>query len=123
MMSEKVVVLGASPKPERYANQAVARLLEYGHQVYPIHPIAKTIHEQTCYKNLATLPTEAIDTLTLYLGKAGTDKMSAEILALAPKRIIFNPGTENADLFAQAEAAGITVINACTLVMLETNEF
>ena len=122
-MSQHVVVLGASPKPARYANQAVERLQAHGHKVYPIHPLNIEIHGLVCYKNLQALPRLAVDTLTLYVGKAGTDKLIDEILALKPRRIIFNPGAENESLLTQAADQGIDVVVACTLVMLNGGQF
>lgn len=122
-MSQHVIVLGASPKPERYANQAVERLLAYGHRVYPIHPLNIKIHGLSCYKNLQALPAQSFDTISLYVGAKGTTPLIAEILALKPRRIIFNPGSENDDLAQQAAQQGIAVVVDCTLVMLESGEF
>ena len=124
--SQHVVVLGASPKPERYAYQAVQLLLNYGHYVYPVHPKINTILEQACYKNLASVKKKVnkpIGTLTLYVGTARLDGLIDDILALAPQRIICNPGTEHPNLTEQASKQGIDIFDACTLVMLKTNQF
>lgn len=121
-MAQKVVVLGASPKAERYSNKAVKMLLDYGHEVFPIHPTTEAIHSQLCYKNLQSIQ-YPIDTLTLYIGEERSSKMRDEILALQPKRIIMNPGAENPVLQKQASKQGIEVVNGCTLVMLQTKQF
>jgi len=122
MTAQNVVVLGASPKPERYSNQAVHDLLEHGHHVYPVHPTSEAIHEQACYKNLEAIDVP-VDTLTLYVGPDRSNKLSDSIFKLKPKRIIMNPGTENDALEAQAQAQNIEVVRGCTLVMLRTQQF
>jgi predicted CoA-binding protein len=121
-MSYRVAVLGASPKEDRYSNKAVKMLLEYEHEVLPIHPNTEQIHAQTCYKNLTAIE-QPIHTLTLYVGEERSNNMLDEILALQPKRIIMNPGTENAKLKKEAEKQGIEVVTGCTLVMLKTKQF
>jgi len=117
-----VAVLGASPKSDRYSNQAVFELAQRGHPVFPIHPTAEQIHGQKCYQNLATVPTE-IHTLTLYVGTDRLTQLQNEILQSHPKRIIMNPGAENDELETAAQAQQIEVIRGCTLVMLHTGQF
>jgi len=124
--SQHVVVLGASPKPERYAYKAVQLLLDYNHQVYPVHPKISEILGLTCYASLSDVQTavnQPIDTLTLYVGTARLGALIEDILKLAPRRIICNPGTEHPQLAEQAQAQGIAVLDACTLVMLKTQQF
>ncbi len=122
MSSQNVVVLGASPKPERYSNQAVRQLLEHGHAVYPIHPTCDNIYEQTCYKRLENVPVK-VDTLSMYVGPKRSSALLDSILQLKPKRIIMNPGTESDLIEAQATQNNIEVIRGCTLVMLRTQQF
>ncbi|MDM8545527.1 CoA-binding protein [Candidatus Venteria ishoeyi] len=120
--AKNVVVLGASPKPERYSNQAVVDLLKYGHQVFPVHPLAEEIHGQACYTALDKID-QAVNTITLYVGAARSDTLAESIFALKPKRLIMNPGAENDKLEAEAEKRGIEVVRGCTLVMLRTQQF
>jgi predicted CoA-binding protein len=120
--SETVAVLGASPKPDRYAYRAMEMLREYGHRAIPVNPAFPEILGQKCYGSITDVP-EALDTATLYLGKARSDPLIDEILKANPRRIIFNPGAENADLAAQAQARGIKVVEGCTLVMLRSGSF
>jgi uncharacterized protein len=117
-----VAVLGASDNPERYAYLAIEMLLAHGHSVLPIHPMLATVLGVPVYPSLAACPTP-IDTLTLYIGSARLPSMTQEIIAAAPKRIIFNPGTECPELQAALDAAGIPWEEACTLVMLRTGQF
>ena len=117
-----VAVLGASPKPERYSNQAVRLLLEHGHRVIPIHPIIKAIEGLPVSASLSDVA-EGIDTLTIYVSPALSTPLTDDILALHPRRVIFNPGTENPTLNAVLTEAGIDIEEACTLVLLNTGQF
>ncbi|OGI07324.1 MAG: hypothetical protein A2Y40_03420 [Candidatus Margulisbacteria bacterium GWF2_35_9] len=117
-----VAVLGASPKEDRYSNMAVKRLLAAGHRVFPIHPVYQYIEGLRVYKNLIDIDIE-IHTMTMYVNSIQSSKLIDEILELAPKRIIFNPGAENPELQELADEQGIQTLNACTLVMLSTKQF
>ena len=119
---ETVIVLGASPKPDRYAYRAMEMLRSYGHHAIPVNPAFKEILGQVCYSTIADAP-QPIDTVTLYLGKQRSDPLIPAILEANPLRIIMNPGAENDDLADQARTAGIEVIEGCTLVMLQVGSF
>lgn len=119
---ETVAVLGASPKPDRYAYRAMQMLRQFGHRAIPVNPAFDEILGETCYGKLADLP-GAVDTITMYLGKQRSDPLIEEIIAAKPKRIIMNPGAENDDLAARAQATGIEPVFDCTLVMLQTGSF
>ena len=116
-----VAVLGASDDPEKYSHKAVMRLKEKGHVVFPVHPSLKEIEGLKVYVSVRETP--AIDTVSLYLSAKNSSKIADEIISKKPKRIIFNPGAENPELQSKAEAAGIKTLNACTLVLLSTNQF
>ena len=119
----KVAILGASQKPERYSNKALKALLAAGHEVIPINPAQKEIETIPCEPNLAALPPNSIHTLTIYLSPKHSTSLLAHILRLNPKRIIFNPGTENSELIEPLTKAGIEIIEGCTLVMLSIGTF
>ncbi len=119
---QTVAVLGASNNPERYANMAGHRLREAGHRVIPVNPALDTIEGLPVAKSLGDI-TDTIDTLTLYLGPQRSVPMMADILRLAPKRVIFNPGTESEELATALDRANIPHFEACTLVMLQTRQF
>lgn len=119
---ETVVVLGASPKPERYSFKAVSMLVEYGHRVLPINPYHAEVAGQPCLPGLENI-TEGVDTVTLYLRPALLRPELGRLIELAPRRVIFNPGTESASLAQQLSANGIAVEQACTLVLLRTQQF
>ena len=122
MKSETVAILGASPKPERYAYKAFEMLREYGHRPLPINPAFEEILGEKCYPRISDAP-GPIDTVTMYLGEARSNPLIDDIIAAKPRRIIMNPGAENSALAQQAEDAGIEVVEGCTLVMLQTGQF
>lgn len=119
---ETVAVVGASPNPDRYANKAMRMLAEYRHSPVPVAPVHEIIEGRTVYPSLPDIK-EKIDTVTLYLGPARQDRVIDEIIHLAPKRVIFNPGAENPDVYDRLKSAGIKVTEACTLVLLRTGQF
>ncbi len=120
--AKTVVILGASPKPDRYANQALQLLHEYGHRTLPVNPAFDEILGEKCYPKISHTP-GPIDTVTLYLGETRSNPLIDEIIGVKPRRIIMNPGAENSALAAKAEEAGIEVVEGCTLVMLRTGQF
>jgi predicted CoA-binding protein len=120
--AETVAILGASPKPDRYAYQAREMLHEYGHRTVLINPAFEEILGEKCYPTISDAP-GPIDTVTMYLGPARSNALIDEIIDAKPRRIIMNPGAENSALAAKAEEAGIEVVEGCTLVMLRTGQF
>jgi len=117
-----VAVLGASPKPERYSNQAVRLLASFDYRPIPVNPACEEIEGLPCFPSLAAIG-EQVHTVTLYLGPARSTPLVDEILAANPQRIIMNPGAENEELAAAASGSGIEVVEGCTLVMLRTGLF
>jgi predicted CoA-binding protein len=97
-------------------------LAQHGRQAIPINPAFDEIEGEKCYPSVGSAP-EPIDTITMYLGKARSDPLSAEIIAKKPARIIMNPGAENDDLAAKARKHGIEVVEGCTLAMLGSGTF
>lgn len=121
MKNPVTLVLGASPNPDRYSFLATSLLNEKNHDVYPFG-IKKGMIGDLSIKN-EWPKNGSIDTVTLYVGPAGQVEYYDAIIQLAPRRIIFNPGTENPDLQAIAKQNGIETIEACTLVMLKTGQY
>ncbi len=117
-----VAVLGASPKPARYSNQAVRLLLEHGYSVTPVHPKFEQIEGLQVAATLSDI-SRPVDTLSLYIGPERITPMIDEILELRPGRVICNPGTESQELQARLDAVGIPWLEACTLVMLRLGVF
>ena len=122
MSAKTTVVLGASPKPDRFSNKALRMLREHGYHVVPVHPVHTEIEGLPAAKSLAAI-TDPVDTLTMYVNAAQSASLAEAILRLAPRRIIFNPGAENAELERKLSEAGIECRNACTLVMLRSKTY
>ena len=119
---QRVAVVGASAKPERYSNRAVRMLIEHGHEAIPLHPAASSIEGVPVVHDLADLSGH-VDTVTLYVAAETSSDLAAPLLELRPDRVIFNPGAENPSLQAALEAEGIPTEEACTLVLLSTGQF
>ena len=121
MTEKKTLVLGASDNPSRYSYLAIERL--QAHQ----HPVVAVGRKETSVSGIEVhkshVPAEGVDTVTLYLNPKNQVEYYDYILGLKPKRIIFNPGTENTELMQMARHAGIQPVVACTLVMLSTGQY
>lgn len=121
MKTPVTLVLGASPNPDRYSFLATNLLHEKGLFVYP-YGIKKGMIDEI--EILNEWPSQIpIDTVTLYLGAAAQAEYLDAIIALHPRRIIFNPGTENPLLATLAAKEGIQTMEACTLVLLRTGQY
>ena len=120
-MKKKTVVLGASENTERYSNMAVKKLVAHNHPVIAIGRKAAVIGNTPIVEEL--LPHSGVDTITLYLNALNQKKYYDFIFSLNPKRIIFNPGAENDELEQLAKEKGIETMQACTLVLLSTNQY
>lgn len=120
---KKTVIIGATTDRSRYAYIAASMLTSYRHEIVPIGikkgdlfgtPI-RDIYEKPAVKD--------VDTITLYIGPQRQPEWYNYLLSLKPKRIIFNPGTENDDFEKMASDNGIEVVHGCTLVMLRSGEY
>ena len=119
--AKRTVILGASANPDRYTHQAFMQLPAKGHEPLPVGVRAGKIDETDILVGTPAL--EDIDTVTLYINPERQQAYYDYILGLRPRRIIFNPGTENAELARMAREQGIEVVIGCTLVMLTLNNF
>jgi predicted CoA-binding protein len=117
----RVLVYGASINPERYAYIATNLLIEKGHEVLLVGIKKGAVQGIKIQQNQPIIPD--IDTVTLYVGPSHQQDLLAYLSQLNPKRVIFNPGTENPKLMAELARLGILVEEACTLVMLHTGQF
>lgn len=119
---KKTLVLGATPNPIRYAYVAVQRLLRRGHQVIAVGN-KKGYVLGIEIQDIIPHSIPDLDTITLYINPQVQKYYYHSILNLKPKRVIFNPGTENPELEKLCREAGIEVLEACTLVMLSTDQY
>lgn len=120
---EVVAVVGASADASRYSYKALEMLEEYGHHPIPVHPKLTEIRGHKVIHDLKELMGQKIDTITMYVNPAISDLYQKDIIDLHPKRIIFNPGSENPKLYKSLKDQGIHVEEACTLVLLRTGQF
>ncbi len=120
--TKKTLVLGASPNPTRYAYLATQMLNEYGHPVIPFG-LRPGVIDGVPIVNELPETSEDIDTITLYLGPQNQPPYYDYILQTKPQRVVFNPGTENPELEQKLIEAGITPLEACTLVLLRTGNY
>jgi predicted CoA-binding protein len=118
---KKTLVIGASDNPERYSFLAVNRLRQHNYPVVAIGRKNTTVADVNIETEKKDYPD--IDTVTLYINPKNQKEYYDYILSIHPKRIIFNPGAENEELFDLAKASGIKPLEACTLVLLSTNQF
>ncbi|HPF11622.1 MAG TPA: CoA-binding protein [Flavobacteriaceae bacterium] len=120
-MRKKTLVLGASKNPHRYAYMAIRRLLEAGHAVVALGKSGGEVKGIPIFSG--PIPIEKVDTVTLYLNPLNQKKYYDYLISLHPKRVIFNPGTENPELYELLRKEGIAVEVACTLVLLSTDQY
>ena len=121
MEGKTTLVLGASLNPERYSNMAIKRLRKFGHKVLAIGLKSGRVGDVDIQTGLPEFP--PVNTVTLYLSPKNQHQYYDYILSLKPERIIFNPGAENDELARLADKNNIESLEACTLVMLSTNQF
>lgn len=120
-MKNTTLVMGASENVQRYSNMAIRKLLNYNHNV-------KAFGKRNGEVNGVTFDTSPIvyndiDTVTLYLNPTNQKPYYDYILSLKPRRVIFNPGTENAEFQKILKDHHIDFEEACTLVLLSTNQY
>ncbi|MCW3092845.1 MAG: hypothetical protein JWP81_3914 [Ferruginibacter sp.] len=121
MEKKKTLVIGASANPARYSYLAVQKLAAHQHPVIALGIRKGNIGNTEI--EIEKKPFEEIDTITLYINPSRQKEYYDYILGLRPKRIIFNPGTENDELYAIAEKNGIKTMEACTLVLLSIGQY
>jgi predicted CoA-binding protein len=119
--NKPTVVIGASPNADRYSYKATISLQNHKHTVYPIGIKKGNINGLEIINTKPELLD--IDTITLYIGPENQPQWYDYIVSLKPKRLIFNPGTENSELIAIAQTNGIETEIACTLVLLSINNY
>ena len=121
-VSKTVAVLGASPKPARFSHKAIVALKAAGHHVLPVNPGQSEIDKLSCYPDLSSCPVP-IDTITVYVNPSILVRRVDDMIAVNPRRVILNPGTESEEVIDRLLEAGIEVLQDCTLVMLSAGTF
>ena len=120
-MNKKTLVFGASLKPDRYSNYAIQRLTANDYDVVAFGLKPGDVSGVTIDTEL--LPYQNVDTITLYISSNRQEAYYDYIISLNPKRVIFNPGTENPEFYKMLRDKNIEFEVACTLVLLSTNQY
>lgn len=120
---KKTVIIGATTNPGRYAYLAARMLKEYNHEIVPVGIKDGAVFGEEILDIFQKPDIKNVDTVTMYIGPQRQPEHMDYIIGLKPKRIIFNPGTENDEFIRRAEEKGIETLEACTLVMLRSNQF
>lgn len=120
---KKTLIVGATTNPSRYAYFAAKMFAERDMEFIPIGIKKGELFGKEILDLRAKPKLKDIHTITLYIGPSHQEEWMEYLIGLEPKRIIFNPGTENPDFFKSAREAGIEVLQACNLVMLSTSQF
>lgn len=121
--SKKTLIVGATTNPSRYAFFVAKRFAERKLDFIPIGIKKGNVFGKEIL-DLRTKPQlKDIHTITLYIGPDHQADWIDYLIGLKPKRIIFNPGTENSEFFEKASSAGIEALHACNLVMLSSGQF
>jgi uncharacterized protein len=122
-MTKKTVIIGATPDTSRYAYLAARMLDEYRHEIVPVSIKRGEVLGKEILDLRKKPPIADVDTVTMYIGPQKQPEWYQYILGLKPKRIIFNPGTENYEFEKMAEEQGIEAVEGCTLVMLRSWQY
>ena len=118
---KKSLVIGASERSDRYAHMAIRTLLHAGHPVYAVGLRKGKVESVEIQTGQPLI--EDLDTVTLYVGPKNQPPIYNYLVKLKPKRVIFNPGTENPELYEILRRNGIEVVPACTLVMVNIGTY
>jgi predicted CoA-binding protein len=120
---KKTVIIGATTNPGRYAYLAARMLTDYNHEIVPVGIKEGEVFGKEILDIFEKPPVDGVDTVTLYIGPQKQPDYYNYILNMKPKRIIFNPGTENDTFEKMAEEKGIEAMEACTLVLLRSGQY
>ena len=118
---KKTLIIGASTNSERYSYKAAHKLVESGHEICMIGSREGELLNKKIYTKKKVFLD--IDTVTLYVSAKNQKEYYDYILSINPKRVIFNPGTENEEFYEILKQNNIQVEVACTLVLLSINLF
>lgn len=118
---KKTLVFGASTNPYRYSNLVIARLTDHGVDTSAFGPIAGEVHGIKIQNKIPIV--DNLDTITLYMNPKRQEAYYQDIISLGPKRVIFNPGTENPEFYKLLQENNIEAEEACTLTLLAIDQY
>ncbi|MFV0541334.1 MAG: CoA-binding protein [Aestuariibaculum sp.] len=120
-MNKKTLVLGASLNPDRYSNLVIQKLMGHNIEVFAFGLKKGIVAGVNITDKLLSYPN--IHTVTLYLNSNNQKQYYNYVVALKPRRVIFNPGTENPEFYGILKENNIDYEVACSLVLLSTNQY
>ena len=118
---KKTLVFGASINPHRYSNLALMRLKEHGVETHAFGPVSAEVHGVKIQNKIPLI--EDLDTITIYMNASRQEAYYQDIIDLQPKRVIFNPGTENPVFYRKLNENNIEAEEACTLTLLAIDQY
>jgi len=116
MPTPTVAILGASRDRRKYGNKSVRAHLQQGYEVFPVNPHAETIEGLKAWPDLASVPVQSLDRISVYLPPEVVLALLEEIQRRGAKEVWFNPGSDSPEVVARAEALGLDIIRACSIV-------
>lgn len=117
----KTLIIGASNNPSRYSYKAAHLLKSKGFDIIPFGVKKGEVANEVMLNNWDS--NWEVDTVTMYINKTLQIEYYDKIIALKPRRVIFNPGTENTEFYQLLTAKNIEFEEACTLVLLSTDNY
>ena len=121
MSCPTVAILGASRDRRKFGNQSVRAHVQQGYEVFPVNPHADEVEGLRAYPNLASVPVEKLDRISVYLPPEIGMTLLDEIKTRGAKEVWFNPGSDSDELVARAEQIGLEIIRACSIVDVRTS--
>src|SRR5690348_8465548 len=116
MPKPTVAILGASRDRRKFGNKSVRAHLQQGYEVYPVNPHVDVVEGLVAYPDLASVPAGHLDRVSVYVPPEIGIRLLEEIKARQPSEVWFNPGSDSPELIAKAEALGLSIIRACSIV-------
>ena len=121
MQQQTVAILGASRDRRKYGNMSVRAHLQRGYRVFPVNPLAKEIEGLPCYPDLASVPGNHLDRISVYLPPDVLLPLLEGIQQKGATEVWLNPGSDSPDVIARATELGLEVIQACSIIDVGSN--
>ena len=122
-MKKKTLIIGASTNPDRYSFKAAHLLTQCNHEIELFGLRKGSLASKKIITDWSELNLDDLDTITIYVGPQNQVDYFNKVIEAKPKRVIFNPGTENTVFYKMLDHAGIEFEEACTLVLLNTGQY
>jgi uncharacterized protein len=114
-MPRRVAVIGASNNRRKFGNKAVRAFHAQGYTVLPVNPHETSIEGLPTFGSVLDIP-GAIDMATMYVPPAVGAGIVEDLARKGVGEVWFNPGSESPQLTARAQALGLRVIEACSIM-------